>query len=255
LVFAHAAQLDPETLAEASAAIAAQIRIADSEHEAVKAALAPGTLCVILVDSPTLDAASVCRRVRFAKLLTPILVLTPDPDGKQQALLAAGADQVLAIGDARRMTIQLQAMIRRVRGKNGILRCGDIRLDPERRRATVAGVWLDLSQYEFELLYLLGAHAGFAVSLEELGIELLGRAPSRLDRKALVQRMARLRQKLGPFGESLESRHGSYTLRVPGARERRRSDVEELRPPDALRTKGRAEREYREDELRYEVSG
>lgn len=191
------------------------VRAVTSAGETLRAAAAPRTRCVMLAPGADFDRATLCRALRFAGVLVPLVVLVTDKHGEHdRRLLSAGADHVLCIEDEERVRLRLLGAIRRARGRvASSLRCGPIRLDLERGQARAGGVWLDLSSYDLELLAVLCRYPGVPLSLEELGAELLARRPSRSDRKALVQRFTRLRRKLGTFGHLVESHGGAYLLR------------------------------------------
>jgi two-component system response regulator RstA len=73
---------------------------------------------------------------------------------------------------------------------------GDLSLDPGRREASLAGQPLDLTGYEFAILYALGEHAGSVLSRERLMELARGSAEEAFDRSIDVH-ISRLRQKLG----------------------------------------------------------
>jgi DNA-binding response OmpR family regulator len=190
------------------------VRAAKTEQDILQAAALPRTRCIVLPNGRDFDAEAACRKLRVVRVVAPILVLaSPETTPPYEELLVAGADHVLSTGDWSRIALHLRVMIRDARGETRRMRCGPITVDGKSRKATIAGVWLDLSQSEFDLLFLLCRHARSPISIEELGAELLGRNPGRLDRKALVQRVIRLRRKLGPWGHLIESRRGAYRLR------------------------------------------
>lgn len=191
------------------------VRVATGAGETLRAAAAPRTRCVVLGPGADFNHEIMCRALRLAGVLAPLLVVVADKSSEHdRRLLAAGADHVLCIDEAERIQLRLLGAIRRARGKvASSVRCGPIRLDLERGQARAGGVWLDLSSYDLELLAVLCRYPGAPLSLEELGAELLARRPSHSDRKALVQRLTRLRRKLGAFGHLLETRAGAYLLR------------------------------------------
>jgi two-component system OmpR family response regulator len=191
------------------------VRVATGARETLRVASAPRTRCVVLAPGTDFDQEAMCRALRLEGMLGPLLALVAEKSSEHdRRLLAAGADHVLYVEDIERIRLRLQGAIRRARGRvASCVRCGPIRLDLERGQARAGGVWLDLSSYDLELLAVLCRYPGVPLSLEELGSELLARRPSRSDRKALVQRLTRLRRKLGTFGHLVETRGGAYLLR------------------------------------------
>jgi DNA-binding response OmpR family regulator len=81
--------------------------------------------------------------------------------------------------------------------RSGPLRVGDIVVDPDRRRAWVAGRSLQLSKKEFSLLRVLASDPHRVFSKRELLAEVWGyRTPTKT--RTLDSHASRLRRKLDP---------------------------------------------------------
>jgi len=88
--------------------------------------------------------------------------------------LELGADDyVVKPFSAREVAARIRAVLRRASGpasesSDRALELGELRLDPGRRTASLAGEDLDLTRKEFELLELLMREAGSVVTRERL---------------------------------------------------------------------------------------
>jgi len=119
----------------------------------------------ILLDvlMPGTDGLAVCRRLRERGDQTPILMLTARHEVNDRvAGLDAGADDYLVKPFALdELLARLRALLRRtsISGEAGVLRAGDLSLDPQRREAWRGSRELGLTKTEFDLLELLLANA------------------------------------------------------------------------------------------------
>jgi DNA-binding response OmpR family regulator len=161
-------------------------------------------LVVLDLGLPDIDGLAVCRRLRAARPDLAILILTArDQELDVVAGLDAGADDYL-IKPFRlsELLARVRAHLRRVAGvpdddrADEPLRAGDIVLDRAGRRAWLGAGELELRPKEFDLLALLAAHAGRAVTRERIMREVwdtdwLGST------KTLDNHVLTLRRKLG----------------------------------------------------------
>lgn len=124
---------------------------------------------VLDVMMPVVGGIEVCRRLRKGGDRTPVLLLTArDQVGDRVEGLDAGADDYLvkpfALDELR---ARLRALLRRVQPAEegeGLLRHGDLELDPAGMRAHRGGRALELTRTEFALLELLMRNAGAVIS-------------------------------------------------------------------------------------------
>jgi len=128
-----------------------------------------GGFDVLLLDwmLPTIDGVTVCRRLRELGIHTPVLMLTARgtvPD--RVAGLDAGADDYLSKPfDLDELLARLRALHRRNTLADGVpLQAGTLLLDPASRRVARAGVDIELSAREFDILQLLMQYAGRVVT-------------------------------------------------------------------------------------------
>jgi two-component system response regulator MprA len=119
---------------------------------------APPDAVVLDVLMPELDGLEVCRRLRAAGDRTPVLVLTArDAIADRVRGLDAGADDYLVKPFAlEEMLARLRALLRRARDgeEDGVLRFGDLVLDPAQYTVHRAGRPIELTRTEFTLLEL-----------------------------------------------------------------------------------------------------
>ena len=157
-------------------------------------------LVVLDLGLPDGSGIDLCRQLRAARNLLPILVLTADRAvASRVQCLDAGADDYLgkpfAVAELR---ARVRALARRahVGGREPFV-IGDCRLDFAARCATVAGQQAPITTREWAILELLVTRGGGIVSRDEL----LQSAWRRVDdsaRTSLDVLISRIRRKLGP---------------------------------------------------------
>lgn len=158
---------------------------------------------VVLLDVmlPGRDGLSVCRAIRQHRDV-PIIMLTARGEEADRVMgLELGADDYLPKPfSPRELLARIRATVRRARGQAGpqhaVVSVGAVQLDPSARRATLGGEALDLTAYEFDLLYALADNAGRVLSRERLMELARGNSDEAFDRSVDVH-VSRLRQKLG----------------------------------------------------------
>jgi len=173
---------------------------------------------VVLLDLmlPGKDGLDVCRELRDRSDV-PVIVLTARGEEADRILgLELGADDYLAKPfSPRELLARIRAVVRRARGRAGpaskVLEIGALRLDPGARSAKMNGEALDLTSYEFTLLYAFAERAGRVLSREQLLDLAKGTADDSFDRSIDVH-VSRLRHKLGD-----DARHPRWLKTVRGA--------------------------------------
>jgi DNA-binding response OmpR family regulator len=161
---------------------------------------------------PGLSGLEVARRVR-QRSITPILMLTARSEEVDRVLgLEVGADDYLVKPfSMAELLARIRALFRRVEllrsseqpaGK--LLTDGPLQVDSAGRTATLQGRPLDLTPKEFDLLERLLAHPGRAFSRDYLVERVWGYEAGGSDRTVDTHVM-RLRKKLGPLGERIET--------------------------------------------------
>ncbi|MDQ3782950.1 MAG: response regulator transcription factor [Actinomycetota bacterium] len=123
----------------------------------------PPDAIVLDVMMPIIDGLEVCRRIRARGDATPILVLTArDTVTDRVAGLDAGADDYLVKPFALdELLARLRALLRRATGSTTeVHRVDDLEMNVGTRQVTRAGVPIELTKTEFDLLELLIENAG-----------------------------------------------------------------------------------------------
>ena len=147
------------------------VTIARDGEEALAAIDSQCPDAVILdVSMPKLDGLSVCRRLRAAGSRVPILVLTARHSlGDKVAGLDAGADDYLAKPFAlEELLARLRAIMRRAAPADGsnALTLGDLTLDPGTRVVMRAGMPIELTRTEYQLLEMFLRNPGQVLTRE-----------------------------------------------------------------------------------------
>jgi DNA-binding response OmpR family regulator len=179
---------------------------------------------------PGLDGLDVLRRIRQGGSAVPVLMLTARSEEMDRVIgLEVGADDYLTKPfGMRELVARVRALLRRLEHVQRVLeadrrieaqavRYGGLCLDPEAYTATMDGQPLDLTRTEFDLLHLMMRNPGRAFSRAYLLDAVWGENYVSGDR-SVDNAVLRLRRKLGPMGDAIETVWGvGYRLE---ARER-----------------------------------
>lgn len=166
-----------EALAERFRAAGYQVRQALDGPSAVEVFTAdPPDVVVLDVMLPGFDGHEVCRRIQAVRPV-PVLMLTArDDEADVLQGLEVGADDYLTKPfRMREVVARVAALLRRVQraaelaaAPSARLLCGDLSVDPETRRAEVAGDEVRLTPTEFDLLVCLARTPGQVLTRERL---------------------------------------------------------------------------------------
>jgi DNA-binding response OmpR family regulator len=140
----------------------------------------------------------VCRILRRESDV-PIIMLTALSEEIDQVTgLEIGADDYIVKPFSPRLLVtRVRALLRRARGDikvSGVIRTGNLEIDPEKYSASFDGTSLKLTPNEFKLLQLLASRPGQTFTREQLLDDLHG-AASTLDR-SVDSHIKNLRKKL-----------------------------------------------------------
>jgi DNA-binding response OmpR family regulator len=163
------------------------------------ASAGPDTDLVLLdLGLPDLDGLEVCRRLRSRLPDLPVLMLTARAEEVDAVVgLDAGADDyVTKPFRLAELMARIRAALRRVPVATAMTTVQDVRIDHAARRAWRGDAELELSAKEFDLLAVLAADAGRAVTRDRIMREVWDEhwyGPT----KTLDMHISWLRKKLG----------------------------------------------------------
>jgi DNA-binding response OmpR family regulator len=189
-----------------------ETRVALTGEEGLSAALDPkGTPALVILDLmlPGMSGSELCRRLRRepATRRTPIIMLTARAsEADRVAGLDLGADDYISKPfSVRELLARVRAVLRRA-DESASARYEDSRLsiDFDDMRVACDGAAVRLTRKEFSLLSTLVRSAGRVATRQQLldnvwGYEYYG------DSRTLDVHIRRLRQKLGPCGDCIET--------------------------------------------------
>ncbi|QDQ14980.1 response regulator transcription factor [Streptomyces spectabilis] len=150
--------------------------VADGVQALAAAHRQPPDLLVLDVMMPGIDGLQVCRVLRAEGSRTPVLMLTARVETADRvAGLDAGADDYVAKPfEVEEVFARLRALLRRAdgavpaggasgEGADGVVRAGDLHIDPGARRAWRGPREVELTRTEFDLLHLLARNEGIVL--------------------------------------------------------------------------------------------
>jgi DNA-binding response OmpR family regulator len=177
---------------------------------------------------PEMDGLEVLRRLRQSAS-TPVLMLTARSEEVDRVIgLEVGADDYLTKPfSVRELVARVRALLRRdelIRqtlvadraGDGAAIQRGPLHLDPQAHLAQLNGESIDLSPTEFALLHLLLRSPGRAFSRAYL-LDTVWQEEYIGGDRSVDNAVLRLRKKLGPVGDAIETVWGiGYRLRPEG---------------------------------------
>jgi len=139
-----------------------------------------GRYDLILLDVmlPEMDGIEICRGLRSAEILTPILMLTAkDSEADRVVGLEMGADDYLTKPfSIRELQARVKAMLRRVQMMSKAVEqespdaiiFNELEINTSKRQVLLNGNTIDLTSTEFDLLYYLASQPGLVFSRVQL---------------------------------------------------------------------------------------
>lgn len=203
-----------------------RVRTAGDGAEAL-AALAAERPDLVVLDLmlPGASGYNVLKEVRERDELrdVPVVVLTARRDEADRVKgLELGADDYITKPfSPRELVLRIAAVLRRARspavaGSGRMLRGGPVLVDLDAMRASVDGVLLDLTPTEYRLLVSLLERRGRVQSRQQL-LEHAWDIHARIETRTVDMHVKRLRDKLGPGGDWIETVRGfGYRFRADG---------------------------------------
>ncbi|MBU2641130.1 MAG: response regulator transcription factor [Thiobacillus sp.] len=171
------------------------------DGDAAVAALSTESFAAVVLDLglPKRDGLSVLQWLRARHDATPVLILTARDqlEDKVRGLDLGADDYVLKPFDLDEIAARLRALVRRAHGRpEPVLSLGEVELDPAARSVTRAGLAVELTPREFDLLQLLLENSGRVLTRRALE-EQLYTWNDAVDSNALEVHIHHLRKKLG----------------------------------------------------------
>lgn len=166
---------------------------------------------------PDIDGRDVLRMLRGVSSAPVIVATARDDEAEVVRLLDAGADDYMVKPySAAQLDARIRAVLRRALAStqpaDREIEVGELRVDPDRRRVTLAGRPLELSRLEFDLLAHLARRSPEVVTRRELLAE-VWRQPHGGGDKTIDVHLSWLRRKLG---ESAGAPRYLHTVRGVG---------------------------------------
>lgn len=172
---------------------------------------------LILLDimMPELNGLQICRMLRADNTMkqVPVIFLTARGEAEDRVKgLETGADDYICKPfDIREVVLRVQSVFKRSSQSPGdaakILRVGDVEIDVEKYKLTVADKQIDLTATEFRLLRLLMTRKGRVQSRENLLVNVWN-YESDIETRTVDTHIRRLREKLGKSGDIIETVRG-----------------------------------------------
>jgi two-component system, OmpR family, response regulator PrrA len=125
---------------------------------------------VLDVSMPDLSGTEVCRRLRAGGNEVPVVMLSAldEADDRISGLQAGADDYLVKPFVTAELELRLRALLRRRPPATGVLRVGDLVVDADTRTARRAGIELELTRREFDLLEVLTRNAGMVLTRDRL---------------------------------------------------------------------------------------
>jgi two-component system phosphate regulon response regulator PhoB len=194
-----------------------RVRTAEGGQEALEAAAAERPDLMILdLMLPGYSGYDVLAEMRRQPILSdvPVIILTARREEADRVKgLELGADDYLAKPfSPRELVLRVAAVLRRsqspaVAGAARLLRGGDLVVDLNALTVTVGGQPADLTPTEYRLLVALLERRGRVQSREQL-LRAAWDVQARIETRTVDMHVQRLRAKLGPAGDSIETVRG-----------------------------------------------
>ena len=118
---------------------------------------------------PDIDGYEVVRRLRTAKVETPILILSgrSDPTDKVRGLMGGADDYLTKPFNKAELVARIQAIVRRSKGHaESVIRTGKLLLNMDARSAEADGRRLHVTGKEYSILELLSLRKGTTLTKE-----------------------------------------------------------------------------------------
>lgn len=171
-------------------------------------------LVVLDIMLPDLDGLEVCRKLKRDPATSTIPILMVSARGEESDIvvgLELGAEDYVTKPFSPRVLVARAKAVLRRREANASshisLAGGAILIDPARHTVTLDGKPLDLTLTQYNLLHFLAVRPGFVRTRDQLVSAVRGEGTV-LSSRAIDVHVAALRQRLGAYGEVIETVRG-----------------------------------------------
>ncbi|MES2692651.1 MAG: response regulator transcription factor [Verrucomicrobiota bacterium] len=171
-------------------------------------------LIVLDLMLPEVDGLEVCKILRRdpGTAMIPILMLTARAAEMDRVLgLELGADDyVTKPFSPRELVLRIKKLLARVKASEepiAHLSFGELEIDVPRHRVTLSGAAVELTATEFKLLEILARRRGRVQTRDRLLQDVWG-YDNPIDSRTVDTHMRRLREKIGPVADYLETIRG-----------------------------------------------
>jgi DNA-binding response OmpR family regulator len=166
-------------ITESLSAEGMRVETAFNGHEGEKLYRRQAFSCVVLdISLPGLNGLELCKRIREADKLTPVIMLTAfDEIGDKVKGYESGADDYLTKPFyMQELILRIQALTlrRRETRASGVIRMGEIAIDTRHKKVSVSGKEILLTSREYQIIMLLVEAGGEPVSKKTLIREIWG---------------------------------------------------------------------------------
>ncbi len=193
-----------------------EVRSSATGLAGVEDALAEAVDLVVLdLGLPDVDGIDVLKMIRSISPVPVVIATARDEEAEIVRALDAGADDyVVKPFSSDQLDARIRAVLRRLGSDDepGPIVVGKLSIDPQSRDASLAGVALELSRREFDLLAFLAQRVGTVVGKREILAE-VWRQPYGGADKTVDVHVSWLRRKLG---ESAADPRYLHTVRGVG---------------------------------------
>ena len=147
---------------------------------------------------PGEDGLQILRRLRAAKDMTPVIMLTARGEDVDRIVgLELGADDYIAKPfRARELLSRIKSVLRRTSGSSATLHLGDVEVDPTAAVVRKAGREVQLTALEYRLLLLFAQSQGRLVTREHVRNAIWDSAGEYVSDNTLNVYVKRLRDKI-----------------------------------------------------------
>ncbi len=159
-------------------------------------------LIVLDLMLPDIDGLEVLRRLRTAKVRTPILILSglSQANDKVTALTAGADDYLTKPFDKEELIARIQAIVRRSNGhSDAIIRTGALSINLDTQTVTLDGQQIYLTRREYSVLELLALRKGSTLTKDMIMSHLYG-GMDEPEIKIIDVFVCKLRKKLSSAG-------------------------------------------------------